>query len=312
MNDLAQDLRHAFRGMRRDAGFTMFVILIAGLGIGASSTVFSVMDALLLRPLPLRDAGRLVWIGNQEWGIQVSNFLDLRQQNKSFSDIAGFGGIGVGDTQMSGIGETERLNSARVTQNFFPLIGVQPAIGRLFTAAECQQKVGDSPAVLLSYGLLAETVCFRPNGSGRKLTLNNKPVTVVGVLPAALDFSSIFAPGTPDDVFLPWPLTAETNAFGNTTQGIGRLRPGVTLKSAQAEFTLLAKQLEREHPISERNPVSAALSPLDKHVSGRVRPALVVLACAVGFVMLIVCANLSNLQLARLERGKGKWRCALP
>ena len=135
---------------------------------------------------------------------------------------------------------------------------------------------------------------------GRKLTLNNKPVTVVGVLPASLDFSSIFAPGTPVDVFVPWPLSAETNAFGNTTQGIGRLRPGVTLKSAQAEFTLLAKQLEREHPTPERNPVKPVLKPLDTHVSGRIGPALVVLAYAVGFVMLIVCANLSNLQLARL------------
>jgi predicted permease len=300
MNDLAQDLRHAIRGMRRDAGFTMFVILIAGLGIGASSTVFSVMEALLLRPLPFRDAGRLVWIANQEWGIQVSNFLDLQQQNKSFSDIAGFAGIGVGDTQMSGTGATERLNSARVTQNFFPLIGVQPAIGRSFIATECQQKVGAPPAVLLSYSFWQRRFASDPTVVGRKLTLNNKPVTVVGVLSASLDFSSIFAPGTPVDVFVPWPLTAQTNAFGNTTQGIGRLRPGVTLKSAQAEFTLLAKRLEREHPTPERNPVQPVLNPLDKHVSGRIGPALVVLACAVGFVMLIVCANLSNLQLARL------------
>ncbi|HWF48598.1 MAG TPA: ABC transporter permease, partial [Bryobacteraceae bacterium] len=300
MNDLSQDLRHAFRGMRRDAGFTMFVILITGLGIGASSTVFSVMDALLLRPLPFRDAGRLVWIANQAWSIQVSNFLDLRQQNKSFFDIAGFAGIGVGDTQMSGTGATERLNSARVTQNFFPLIGVQPAIGRSFTAGECQEKIGVPSAVLLSYGFWQRRFASDPTVVGRKLMLNNKPVTVVGVLPASLDFSSIFAPGTPVDVFVPWPLTAETNAFGNTTQGIGRLRPGVTLESAQAEFTLLAKQLERAHPTPERNPVKPVLKPLDTHVSGRIRPALVVLAYAVGFVMLIVCANLSNLQLARL------------
>src|ERR1700689_1169351 len=131
-SDLAQDLRYAFRGMRRDVGFTAFTILIAGLGIGASSTVFSVVNALLLRPLPFRDPGRLVWIANQEWSTQVSNFLDLREQNKSFSDIAGFGGVGVSNIEMTGIGDPERLSSAQITQNFFPLLGVQPAIGRSF------------------------------------------------------------------------------------------------------------------------------------------------------------------------------------
>ncbi len=300
LSDLAQDLRYSFRGMRRDAGFTTFMILIAGLGIGASSTVFSVVNALLLRPLPFRNPEQLVWIANQEWDIQVNNFRDLRQMNKSFSDVAGFAGVGVGQIQLMGTAATERLNSARVTQNFFPLLGVQPMIGRSFTGEECQQKSGNPPAVLLSYGFWQRHFASDPAAVGSKLMLNNKPVTVVGVLPASLDFASMFSPGTPVDVFVPWPLTDETNGFGNTTQGIGRLRPGVTVQSAQAEFTLLAKQLEKEHPVPERNPVVARLNPLNKHVSGRVTPALMVLACAVGVVMLIVCANLSNLQLARL------------
>jgi len=221
MNDAGQDLKHALRGMRRDPGFTTFVILIAGLGIGASSTVFSVVNALLLRPLPFRDARRLVWIANQEWSIQVSHFLDLRERNKSFSDVAGFGGIGVGDTEMTGTGGTERLTSARVTQNFFPLLGVQPTIGRSFVVEECQGRVGNPPAVLLSNGFWQRRFASDPAVVGRKLTLNNKPVMVAGVLPASLDFASIFAPGTPVDVFVPWPLTDETNRFGNTTQGIG-------------------------------------------------------------------------------------------
>jgi predicted permease len=300
LSDLAQDLRHSFRGMRRDAGFATFVILIVGLGIGASTTVFSVVNALLVRPLPFRDAEHLVWIANQEWGIQVSNFRDLREQNKSFTDIAGTAGIGVGDMEMTGTGEPERLSSARITQNFFPLLGVQPAIGRSFTAEEGDAKVGSPPAVLLSYGFWQRRFASDPAVVGRKLTLNGNRVTVVGVLPASLDFASIFAPGTPVDVFVPWPLTEETNKFGNTTQGIGRLRPGVTTQRAQAEFTLLAKQLEKEHPTPERNPVKPWLSPLSRHVSGRVSPALIVLACAVSVVMLIVCANLSNLQMARL------------
>ena len=118
-SDLAQDLRYAFRGMRRDAAFTAFAILITGLGIGASSTVFSVVNALLLRPLPFRDPGRLVSIANVEWSTQVSNFLDLREQNRSFSDLAGWV-YGTGDWQLTGTGEPERVTGVPVTRTFFP------------------------------------------------------------------------------------------------------------------------------------------------------------------------------------------------
>ncbi|MBC8165861.1 MAG: ABC transporter permease [Bryobacteraceae bacterium] len=299
MNDLAQDLRHAFRGMRREAGFTTFVILIAGLGIGASSTVFSVVNALLLRPLPFRDADRLVWIANQDlWSTQVSQFLDLREQNKSFYDLAGFAGVGAGNTKITGTGEPERLTSSPVTQNFFSLLGVEPTIGRSFTVEECQGRFNTPPAAVLSYGLWRRRFAADPTVVGRKLTLNSKPVMVVGVLPEYFDFASIFAPGTPVDLFIPWPLTSETDRYGNTLKTIGRLKPGATAQSAQAEFTVLTKQLNGQHP--ERNPVQPRLTPLQRHVSGRVSPSLIVLACAVGVVMLIVCANLSNLQLARL------------
>jgi predicted permease len=300
MSDLAQDLRQAFRGMRRDAGFTTFVVLIAGLGIGASSTIFSVVNALLLRPLPFRDAGRLVWIVNDEWSIQVDNYRDLEARNKSFIDLAGFAGVHAGGSSLTGAGEPERLTNSPVTCNFFTLLGVQPTIGRSFTAEECQQKFSNPPAALLSYGFWQRRFASDRAVVGRTLTLNNKSVMVVGVLPASFDFASIFEPGSPVDVFIPWPLTAETNRYGNTLKAIGRLRPGATVQSAQAEFTPLAKQLESEHPTPERNPVKPRLTPLNRHVSGRVSPALMVLSCAVGVVMLIVCANLSNLQLARL------------
>ena len=298
ISDAGLDLKHSFRGMRRDAGFTTFVILIAGLGIGASSTVFSVVNALLLRPLPFRDPARLVWIANQEWDTQVSQFLDLRSRNKSFSDMAGFAGIAEGGTQFTGSGEAERLTNAPVTQNFFRLLGVQPAMGRSFTAEECQGKFASPSAVVLSYGFWQRRFASDPGVLGSKLTLNNKPVTVVGVLPASFDFASIFSPGTPVDLFVPWPLTDETNRHGNTMKAIGRLRPGATAQSAQSEFTLIANQLDIEHP--ERNGVKPKLTPLQRHVNGRVSAALMVLVCAVGVVMLIVCANLSNLQLARL------------
>jgi predicted permease len=300
MSDLAQDLRQAFRGMRRDAGFTTFVVLIAGLGIGASSTIFSVVNALLLRPLPFRDAGRLVWIVNDGWSIQVDNYRDLEARNKSFIDLAGFAGVHAGGSSLTGAGEPERLTNSPVTCNFFTLLGVQPTIGRSFTAEECQQKFSNPPAALLSYGFWQRRFASDRAVVGRTLTLNNKSVMVVGVLPASFDFASIFEPGSPVDVFIPWPLTAETNRYGNTLKAIGRLRPGATVQSAQAEFTPLAKQLESEHPTPERNPVKPRLTPLNRHVSGRVSPALMVLSCAVGVVMLIVCANLSNLQLARL------------
>src|SRR5262249_50249654 len=150
----------------------------------------------------------------------------------------------------------ERLTSSRVTQNFFSLLGVQPMIGRSFTADECRQKAANPPAVLLSHGFWLRRFASDPAVVGRPLILNNKPVMVVGVLPASFDFSSIFAPGTAVDVFIPWPLTAETSTYGNTTQGIGRLRPGATVQSAQAEFTALGKQLATEHPVPERNPVT--------------------------------------------------------
>jgi predicted permease len=304
MSDAAQDLKYAMRGMKRDTGFTVFAILIAGLGIGASSTIFSVVNALLLRPLPFRDASQLVWISNagtnrEEWTTQVDHFLDLRAQNRSFSDLAGwFGFYGVGDTKLTGSGEAERLTTVPVTQNFFSLLGVEPAIGRGFTPEEAEATFGAPPAMVLSYGFWQRRFGSDPRVVGSKLTLNNAPVTVVGVLPESFDFAGVFAPGTSVDVFVPWPLTADTNRRGNTTKIIGRLKPGATARSAQAEFTLLAKQLSDQHP--ERNPIRSQIVPLEQHVSGPVRPALMVLACAVGVVMLIVCANLSNLQLARM------------
>ncbi len=301
MSDFGQDLHHAFRGMRRNAGFTAFMILIAGLGIGAGSTVFSVVNALLLRPLPFRDPGRLVWIANgaQNFNTQTEHYSDLRELNRSFYDLAGWSAYyRAGDQELTGNGEPQRLTAVPVTENFFALLGVQPAIGRSFTTEECQGEYSAPPAVLLNYSFWRGHFSADPSIVGRKLLLNNKPTVVVGVLPASFDFASIFAPGTPVDLFIPWPLMDKTKPQGNTMWIIGRLKPGVTLARAQAESTTLGKQLESQHP--ERNAMDPRLIPLEQHVSGPVRPALFVLACAVGVVMLIVCANISNLQLARL------------
>jgi len=301
MSDLAQDLRHSFRGMQRDAGFTAFAVLIAGLGIGASSTVFSLVNALLLRPLPFRDPGRLVWITNGDYSTatQTEHYADLRELNRSFSDLAGWSGFYFpGDRELTGSGEPERLTSLPVTGNLFALLGVQPAIGRSFIAEECQGRYAAPPAVVLSYSFWRRRFASDPSVVGRKLTLNNQPATVVGVMPATFDFASVFAPGTPIDIFIPWPVNDKTKPQGNTMKMVGRLKPGATIQGAQAEFAMLGKQLRSQYP--ERNPITPELAPLAQRVSGRVSPALFVLACAVGVVMLIVCANLSNLQLARL------------
>ena len=302
LDSILQDLRYTFRTLRRDSGFTTFAILIVGLGIGASATVFSVVNTLLLRPLPFRDPDRLVWIANHDASglssqtTQVGHLLDLRERNQSFTDLAGyFAFYGVGDNLLSGHGEPERLSGVPVSENFFQVLGIQPQLGRLFTAEEC--KWHGPKAVLLSHGLWERRFGSDPGLVGRTLTINDEPVTVAGVLPASFDLASVFAPGSHFDLYFPFPLSNETNRWGNTMAIVGRLKPGVAIGSAQAELKILAGQITRAHP--ERNDFEGKIVPLAEHVSGRIRPALMVLACAVGVVMLIVCANLSNLLLAR-------------
>jgi predicted permease len=300
---ILQDLRYTFRTLRRDAGFTIFSVLIVGLGVGASTTIFSVVNALLIRSVPFRDAGRLVWIGNTaddgvaEWRVQVGHFLDLREQSSSFSDLAAYyGHYRAGGSKLTGDGEPERLTGVPVSQNFFPFLGVKPLLGRPFNEDEC--KWNGPSVVLLSYGFWKRRYNFDPGIVGRAITLADAPATVVGVLPQSFDFASVFAPGSQIDLYFPYPLGEETNRNGNTLAVMGRLSPNATIQSAQAELNILAEQLQSQHP--ERNSFRPRLSALEEHVTGRLRPALLVLAFAVGIVMLIVCANLSNLQLARL------------
>jgi len=300
LESFASDLKYGIRGMCRNPGSTVFAILIVGLGIGGASTVFSVVNALLLRPLPFSDPKQLVWISNFEtYSTQPEHYSDLRDQNQSFSDLAGWAGTyNSGNMELTGAGEPERITSVPVTDNFFPLLGVAPLFGRSFTKEESQGKYSSPPAVLLSYRFWRRRFASNPDVVGQKLTLNNQPVTVIGVLPASFDFASVFAPGTPIDAFIPWPLADKAKPAGNSMSIVGRLKPGVTVQSAQAEFNVLAQQLVNQHP--ERNPIHPTLVLLEQHVSGQVRPALIVLMCAVGLVMLIVCANISHLQMARM------------
>lgn len=301
LDTLLQDLRYTLRILRRDIGFAFFAILIVGLGIGASAIVFSVLNTLLLRPLPFKDAERLVWIANTktvpEQTTQVDHILDAREANQSFTELAAyFAYYSIGDRKLTGAGEPERLTAVPVSENFFRVLGVEPQAGRVFNADEC--RFGGPAAVILTDSLWKRRFASNPEIIGTTLQLNGEAVRVVGVMPASFDFSSVFTPGSRVDLFSPFPLSKETNRMGNTISVVGRLKPGVTLQSAQAEFAILGQRLTAEH-LSRRNEFQPALSSLKAHVTGHVRPALLVLACAVGVVMLIVCANLSNLLLAR-------------
>jgi predicted permease len=300
---LFQDLRYTFRTLRRDAGFAVFAILIAGLGIGASATVFSVVNTLLLRPLPFEKPAELVWIANSDAAglsgqtTQVGYMLDLRETTKTMSAIAGyFAFYGVGDNLLGGRGESERLSGVPVSDNFFDVLGVKPLHGRTFTAQECAWN--GPKAVMLGYALWERRFNRDPRIVGTSLIINDAPHTVAGVLPPSFDFATIFAPGSRIDLYFPFPLSPETNRWGNTMAMIGRLKPGVTASQAQAEVRVLAPQLSRQHP--ERNGFEGIVRPLAQQVSGNIRLAVLVLAGAVGMVMLIVCANLSNLLLARM------------
>lgn len=302
ISSLRQDLRYTFRTLRRDAGFAAFATVIAGLGIGASATVFSVLNALLLRPLPFADPERLVWVVNHDTSglsgqtTQVGYMLDLRERTQTLSALAGyFAFYGVGDNVMTGRGEPERVNGVKVSDNFFQILGVQPQLGRTFTAEECQWH--GPKAVLLSHTLWSRRFASDPSIVGTSVTLNDEPHTIVGVLPESFDFASVFAAGSRFDLYFPFPLSPETNRYGNTMAMIGRLKPGVSPTQAQSEIRTLGAQASREHP--ERNSFEGYVTPLTDHINGRMRPALLVLAGAVGVVMLIVCANLSNLLLAR-------------
>ena len=299
---LVQDLRYAVRTLKRDTGFAVFAIAIAGLGIGASATVFSVLDALLLRPLPFDDPERLVWITNHDTSglsgqtTQVGYMLDLRERTQSLSELAGyFAFYGVGDKVLTGRGEPERLNGVPVSDNFFQILGVRPQLGRTFTAQECQWN--GPKAVLLSHDFWVRRFAADPAVVGTAITLNDESNTIVGVLPESFDFAPVFAPGSRFELYFPFPLSPETNRWGNTMAMIGRLKPGVSPAQVQSEIRTLGPQMSREHP--ERNTFEGYVVPLAAHVNGRMRLALWVLAASVGVVMLIVCANLSNLLLAR-------------
>jgi predicted permease len=305
---LVRDLRYAVRTWRRDAALTTFAILIIGVGVGASTTVFSVVNALWLRPLPLDSPGRLVSVANgrsenlSSQTVQVGYVVDLREQSQSLGGLAAFSPFyGVGDIRLTGTGEPERVTGVPVTEGFFQLLGVRPWRGRDFTAEECLW--GAPRTAILSHAFWQRRMGARPDVIGGSITLDGASTTVVGVLPPSFDFAGMFSPGRPADLFLPYPLSPETNRRGNTLAVIARLKPGIDLTTAAVETAAAVDRITRTAPDVEpgrrRNAFHPTLTPLQERISGRFHGTLAVLAAAVGFLMLLVSGNISNLLLAR-------------
>jgi predicted permease len=300
---LMQDLRYTFRTLRRDRGFTLVAVLILALGIGANVVVFSVVNTILLRPLPFRDSQRLVWVsGNDGLGAlsdktyRVDAYEEFRRYSRSFEEVTAFVPFyAVSQTKLVGRGEPRPVSSVWVAGNFFPMLGIQPVLGRLFTPEECVK--GGRPAVLLSYPFWQRQFAGDPSIVGKAITLGNDAVTVVGVLPESFDFGSVFAPGSKMDVFVP-AIMDGFRSWGHMLSVIGRLKPGVTLAQAQAETNTFFLPLKASHPEWDTD-AATTLTGLKEYVSGRLRRSLISLWCAVGLILLIVCVNLSNLLLAR-------------
>jgi len=299
---LRQDIKYALRGFRREPTMTLIAVLILAIGIGANTAVFSIVNPLLLRPLPFPEADRLVWIQNTgTTGLsgqtyRVNLYEEFQRNTKSFQELSAyFAFFGFSSNTLTGRGEPERLIAVPVAPRFFEVLGVQAGRGRLFTSAEHHR--GGPPAALLTDGLWHRRFAGDPSIVGSTITLNGEATTVVGILPADFDFASIFTPGTHIDMFLPADLDV-IRPWGNTLSVIGRLRPGVSLGEARAEFATVWPRLLAQH--SDWSPRwGAVITDLKDYVSGRMRRSLFVLWAAVGFVLLIVCANLANLLLAR-------------
>ncbi len=302
---LTQDLRFTFRTLRRERGFAIVAVLILALGIGANVAVFSVVNTILLSPLPFPAAQQLVRIveKNPKSGESSKTYTadatqDFQQQNRSFQSVSGyFAFTGPDNFKLMGGDQPAPVTGILVAEGFFQTLGVNPSTGRLFRSEEFVQHA--QPVALLSYPFWKRQFAGDRSIVGRTIDLNRTAVTVVGVLPDTFDFGSVFSPGAKVDLFTPY-IMDDFREDGNDLALIGRLKPGVTMAQAQSEADQLFPQLyfEHKHPDYGKG-YTGHLTELKEYVSGKLRRSLVVLWCAVGLILLIVCVNLSNLLLAR-------------
>lgn len=293
-----QDLRFSGRMLKKNLGFTSVAVLTLALGIGANAAIFSVVNAVLLKPLPYKHADRLVtiWEQNAHRGwfeniVSGANFVDWKAQNHTFADVAAFESL---PFNLTGEDKPVDLAGERVTSNLFSLLDVQPLHGRLFLPEE---EVRGRTAVILSYGLWQQRYGGDPAMVGKSVRLNGESYPVVGILPADFtdDYSSSFAPrsGLWISGIEPFEQGREIHEYN----AIGRLKPGVTLAQAQADMDAIAAGIEQQYPDSKG--WSVALVGLHDQVVKDSRPALLVLWGAVGLVLLVACANVANLLLVR-------------
>jgi predicted permease len=297
---LLRDLRFAFRLLKKSPAFTSVAILTLALGIGANSALFSIVNAVILRPLPYPNPEQLVTLRESKpnfatGSVSFPNFLDWQKENHTFSSMAAMrGGYGV---TLTGLGDAEQLNTILLTSGFFEQLGVNPVLGRTFTPDE--ERVGAAPTVLLTASLWKRKFAASREVLGKTLALNGKGYTIIGVTPPSFDLLGNF---NTVDVYLPigqWgnPLLMNRNA-GLGISAIGRLKPGVTVEQARADMQRISQNLSAEYPDTNKN-VAAALIPFRKWNVGSVQTSLFVLFGAVAFVLLIACLNVANLLLAR-------------
>jgi putative ABC transport system permease protein len=288
----------SLRSLAKQPAFTLVAVAVLALGIGANTAIFSVLDAVLIRPLPFRDPGRLVvvWERNVPRDRRTNvaspaNFLAWRDAQQSFTDLAAVTGVPV-TVNLTGTGEPEELRTQLVTASLFPLLGVRAAVGRTFLPEE--DAPGAAPAVLLSHRLWARRFGSDPALVGGAITLDGRARTVVGIMPAGFQVLDETI-----DVWLPmaFPAAART-AGGRYLLVLGRLKPGVDVAAAQAGMDTITTRLARDFPGRDAGWASNVVS-LHQQIVGGIRPALLVLAGAVAFVLLIACANVANLLLAR-------------
>jgi putative ABC transport system permease protein len=285
MNNLLLDLRFALRTLRKNSGFAALAIAALALGIGANTAIFSVVYAVMLRPLPYQDAGRLTILFGADLKrhdthdvVSHPTFLDWKNLQRSFEDLAAFGGSSF---DLSGENEPEQIQAMRVSPNLFAILGAGPALGRTFAPDE-------NNVVLLSHGLWTRRFGANAGLVGKTIRLTGESYTVVGVMPAAFQFPA----DRPSDVWVP--LAPDTSRGHGFLQVVGRLKPGVTRTHAQAEMDAIAQRLELEYPRDQKG-FGVNVVSMYEQVVGETRPALLMFLGAVGVVLLIACANVANM-----------------
>ena len=302
-----QDVKYTLRTLSRDRGFTLVAVFILALAIGANIGVFSVVNTLLLRPLPFPDSHELVWIAPPptDCGLSCATYSadayeEFRDQSRAYQGVTGYMAFTTPDNlRLTGRGEPEPATGIEVIGNFFQVLGVQPAMGRLFTAEEARG--GPHPVALLTNAYWRHQFTADPAIVGKAIELNGTPITVVGVLSDSFDFGAVFSPGAKVDLFTPLDLNLERN-WGNIVTLLGRLKPGVTVALALDDANRVAPTIYQSVRFPEtlgRYKGALIPVPLKDYVTGKLRRSLIALWCAVGAILLIACVNLSNLLLAR-------------